>query len=214
VPCCSRRCWRLRKRCVAAEEHSEAATGCAATLCFDLKRRACGNRPAGRPPRGAVLLILIYLPHREAERRFCGVGRPAWMPGEPRWAMDGPWRRAHGAGPERGNLSAAKAVRQGQGLFGSFCGCLTKGTRRKGETIFRELDTNAGYVLGYTAGRSLAPRVSSYKEPVTGNRVFTGFVLTDPNHPLGPSITLRWPATAGCAGLVPGAAPAGRRSGR
>ena len=23
----------------------------------------------------------------------------------------------------------------GQGLFGSFCGCLTKGTRRKGETI-------------------------------------------------------------------------------
>ena len=49
--------------------------------------------------------------------------------------MDGPWRRAHGAGPERGNLSAAKAVRQGQGLFGSFCGCLTKGTRRKGETL-------------------------------------------------------------------------------
>ena len=62
------------------------------------------------------------------------MGLPAWMPGEPRWAMDGPWRRAHGAGPEGGNLSAAKAVRQGQGLFGSFCGCLTKGTRRKGET--------------------------------------------------------------------------------
>ena len=60
------------------------------------------------------------------------MGLPAWMPGEPRWAMDGPWRRAHGAGPEGGNLSAAKAVRQGQGLFGSFCGCLTKGTRRKG----------------------------------------------------------------------------------
>ena len=62
------------------------------------------------------------------------MGRPAWMPGEPRWARDGPWRRAHGAKPARGNLSAAKAVRQGQGLFGSFCGCLTKGTRRKGET--------------------------------------------------------------------------------
>ena len=76
------------------------------------------NRPAGRPPRR--LLILIYPPHREAERRFCAVGRPAWMPGEPRWAMDGPWRRAHGAGPERGNLSAAKAVRQGQAFLVTF----------------------------------------------------------------------------------------------
>ena len=76
------------------------------------------NRPAGRPPRGAVLLI--YQPSREAERRFCGVGRPAWMPGEPRWAMDGPWRRAHGAEPERGNLSAAKAGRQGQAFLVTF----------------------------------------------------------------------------------------------
>ncbi|AOA08615.1 hypothetical protein BFC21_23640 [Pseudomonas sp. TMW 2.1634] len=65
-------------------------------------------------------LILIYQPHREAERRFCAVGLPAWMPGEPRWAMDGPWRRAHGAGPERGNLSAAKAVRQGQAFLVTF----------------------------------------------------------------------------------------------
>ena len=80
------------------------------------------NRPAGRPPRALLiwLLILIYPPHREAERRFCGVGLPAWMPGEPRWAMDGPWRRAHGAGPERGNLSAAKAVRQGQAFLVTF----------------------------------------------------------------------------------------------
>ena len=38
------------------------------------------------------------------------MGLPAWMPGEPRWAKDGPSRRAHGAGPERGNLSAAKAL--------------------------------------------------------------------------------------------------------
>ena len=68
-------------------------------------------RPAGRPPRRALLLICP--PSREAEWRFCGVGRPAWMPGEPRWAMDGPWRRAHGTGPERVNLSAAKAVRWG-----------------------------------------------------------------------------------------------------
>ena len=27
--------------------------------------------------------------------------------------QDGPWRRAHGTGPERVNLSAAKAVRWG-----------------------------------------------------------------------------------------------------
>jgi hypothetical protein len=27
------------------------------------------------------LLILIFLPHREAEWRFCAVGNPAWMPG-------------------------------------------------------------------------------------------------------------------------------------
>ncbi|HBP48236.1 MAG TPA: hypothetical protein DD669_10415 [Pseudomonas sp.] len=58
-------------------------------------------------------MLLICLPSREGEWRFCGVGRPAWMPGEPRWAMDGPWRRAHGTGPERVNLSAAKAVRWG-----------------------------------------------------------------------------------------------------
>jgi len=59
-------------------------------------------------------------PLREAEWRFCAVGVPAWMPGEPRWAMDGPWRRAHGAGPERGNLSAAKAVRVGEAFLGTF----------------------------------------------------------------------------------------------
>jgi MFS family permease len=73
------------------------------------------RQQAGRS--AASGLLLIYPPHREAERRFCGVGRPAWMPGEPRWAMDGPWRRAHGAGPERGNLSAAKAVRHGARPF-------------------------------------------------------------------------------------------------
>ena len=56
-------------------------------------------------------------PLREAECRFRGVGRPAWMPGEPCWAKDGPSRRAHGAGPERGNLSEARAVRGGGGVL-------------------------------------------------------------------------------------------------
>ena len=27
------------------------------------------------------LLILIFLPYREAEWRFCAVGNPAWRPG-------------------------------------------------------------------------------------------------------------------------------------
>ena len=69
-------------------------------------------------------LDLDLPPHREAEWRFCAVGRPAWMPGEPCWAKDGPSRRAHGAGPERGNLSEARAVRRGKDLlltFGAVC---------------------------------------------------------------------------------------------
>jgi hypothetical protein len=36
----------------------------------------------------------------QAERRRRGVGRAAWMPREPPPAMDGGWRRAHGASPE------------------------------------------------------------------------------------------------------------------
>ena len=56
---------------------------------------------------------MICPPLWEAERRFCAVSIPAWMPEEPCWARDGPSRRAHGAGPERGNLSEAKAVRWG-----------------------------------------------------------------------------------------------------
>ena len=27
-----------------------------------------------------LILLLIFLPHREAEWRFCAVGKPAWMP--------------------------------------------------------------------------------------------------------------------------------------
>ncbi|OXR33402.1 hypothetical protein PSUM_15380 [Pseudomonas umsongensis] len=27
-----------------------------------------------------LLWLLIFLPHREAEWRFCAVGKPAWMP--------------------------------------------------------------------------------------------------------------------------------------
>ncbi len=59
-------------------------------------------------------------PLREAERRFRGVGRPAWMPGEPCWAMDGPSRRAHGAGPERGTPERSEGRTQGRKRFGYF----------------------------------------------------------------------------------------------
>jgi hypothetical protein len=60
--------------------------------------------------REAVALLLIFIRkkprHRQtrlglqAERRSRGVGRAAWIPREPPAAMDGGWRRAHGAGPE------------------------------------------------------------------------------------------------------------------
>jgi len=44
----------------------ESQVGCqAASLAFDL----------------LLILTLIFLPHRKAERRFCAVGNPAWMPG-------------------------------------------------------------------------------------------------------------------------------------
>ena len=76
------------------------------------------NRPAGRPPRRA--LLLIYLPLREAEWRFCAVGLPAWMPGEPCWAKDGPSRRAHGAGPERGTPERSEGRTPGQAFLGTF----------------------------------------------------------------------------------------------
>ena len=72
------------------------------------------------------------------------MGRPAWMPGEPRWAMDGPWRRAHGAEPERGNLSAAKAVRWGEDFLVPFWS-FKKGLAVRAKPISR-LNTNAGYV--------------------------------------------------------------------
>ena len=74
------------------------------------------------------------------------MGRPAWMPGEPRWAMDGPWRRAHGAEPERGNLSVAKAVRWGEDFLVPFWS-FKKGLAVRAKPIF-QLDAHAGYVRG------------------------------------------------------------------
>ena len=41
------------------------------------RRTHPATRPAGRPPR----TLLRCTPPREAERRFCAVGNPAWMPG-------------------------------------------------------------------------------------------------------------------------------------
>ncbi len=36
---------------------------------------------AGQQAASLLLWLLIFLPHREAEWRFCAVGNPAWMPG-------------------------------------------------------------------------------------------------------------------------------------
>ena len=60
--------------------------------------------------------------------------------------QDGPWRRAHGTGPERVNLSAAKAVRWGEDLLVPF-GSFQKGLAVRAKPIF-QLDANAGYVTG------------------------------------------------------------------
>ena len=41
-------------------------------------------------------------------------------PRQPRWAMDGPSRRAHGAGPERGTPERSEGRTQGRKRFGYF----------------------------------------------------------------------------------------------
>ena len=84
------------------------------------------------------------------------MGRPAWMPGEPRWAMDGPWRRAHGAEPERGNLSEAKAVRWGEDFLVPFWS-FKKGLAVRAKPIF-QLDTNGGYVLNVSVKKTRSSR--------------------------------------------------------
>ncbi|MCW8277295.1 hypothetical protein IMF27_17950 [Pseudomonas sp. PCH199] len=40
-----------------------------------------GCQAASRAFDLAFDLAFDFLPHREAERRFCAVGNPAWMPG-------------------------------------------------------------------------------------------------------------------------------------
>ena len=86
-------------------------------------------RPAGRPPRR----LLIYRPPGgRVEVLWSGppgmdAGRAAMGHGWPVAAC--PRNRTGAREPER-----SEGRTMGQGLFGSFCGCLTKGTRRKGET--------------------------------------------------------------------------------
>ena len=99
---------------------------------------------------------MICPPLREAERRFCAVGIPAWMPGEPCWARDGPSRRAHGAGPERGNLSEAKAVRWGEDFLVPFWS-FKKGLAVRAKPIVR-LDLDAGYVLNVPVKQTRSSR--------------------------------------------------------
>ncbi len=84
------------------------------------------------------------------------MGIPAWMPGEPCWARDGPSRRAHGAGPERGNLSEAKAVRWGEDFLVPFWS-FKKGLAVRAKPIF-QLNADAGYVLNTSVIKTLSNR--------------------------------------------------------
>ncbi len=59
--------------------------------------------------------------------------------------MDGRWRRAHGAGPERGNAEPKRGAGRWGKTFWFLLWRLTKGTRRKGETISGRYRRN-GYV--------------------------------------------------------------------
>ena len=91
------------------------------------------------------------------------MGIPAWMPGEPCWAMDGPSRRAHGAGPERGNLSEAKAVRWGEDFLVPFWS-LKKGLAVRAKPIV-QLDLDAGYVLNTSVNQV----ISTITQQMSGN---------------------------------------------
>ena len=76
------------------------------------------QQPDQKPePRRAQTSQRLQGPSQQAERRCCCGGRPAWMPGELRRASLGELGRMVGQGP-----------------FGSFWGCLPKGTRCKSET--------------------------------------------------------------------------------
>ena len=57
---------------------------------FDLKIASAATRLCSR----------LKGPSQQAERRCCYGGRPAWMPGELRRAMDGPSQRAPITVPE------------------------------------------------------------------------------------------------------------------
>ncbi len=96
--------------------------------------RSLEVRPAGRPPRFG----------------FCGT-RPLERPsgGSAQWATLHGWRRAHGAGPERGHAEPRRGTeRQGHERFGYFPpgrAGFSKVTRCKSETTSRH-DRRNGYV--------------------------------------------------------------------
>ncbi|MCP1501050.1 hypothetical protein J2Y86_005757 [Pseudomonas migulae] len=76
VPGTSARAGRLRGRLrEQARSHSGLLAGM--TLVFS-PMILTDFRPAIRPPR---FVFDLDLPRRKAERRFCAVGNPAWMPG-------------------------------------------------------------------------------------------------------------------------------------
>ena len=69
-------------------------------------------------------------------------GPPGRKPGESCWAMDGPSRRAHGAEPERGNLSEAMAERWGKAFLVPFGAVCQKGPAVRAEPVERRGASN------------------------------------------------------------------------
>ena len=95
-----------------------------------------------------LIWLLIFLPHREAEWRFCAVGKPAGR----RFSRAGPWMAHRGDPRSRTGARACPALARHRTPGARALGYLGPGgvpcfqvTRRKGETIGGRYRRN-GYV--------------------------------------------------------------------
>ena len=128
--------------CVAVAHHTERSlrSSAAATKTAQYTRTKQAGRSAAS---GCSAFDLPALPEGREEVLWSGptgmdAGRAVMGHGWPVTA-------GHGTGPERGNLSAAKAVRRGEDLLVPF-GSFQKGLAVRAKPIF-QLYKNAGYVL-------------------------------------------------------------------
>jgi hypothetical protein len=80
-----------------------APTGICGVARFFIAPNHCGAFDLDLASKRAISQATPIATWVQAERRWRGVGRAAWMPREPPPAMDGGWRRAHGASPSLRN---------------------------------------------------------------------------------------------------------------